>query len=38
MLKNIAYSSETITFYDYIHTETFAEKTIINNEWVWRKI
>lgn len=36
-LKQLAYSEETITIDDYIHTETFAEKTICERKWIWKR-
>jgi len=38
ILKIIANSENVITITDYIHTEMFAEKTIINKEWIWKRI
>jgi hypothetical protein len=36
VFEEIALSDDDITIYDYIHTETFAEKTIENDEWIWK--
>lgn len=37
IFSNLAFSNETeITIYDYLNTNQFAEKTIINNNWIWR--
>ena len=37
VLKELAFSDTEITINDYIHTETFAEKTIHNNQWIWKQ-
>jgi len=38
VFREISLSDNDITIDDYIHTETFAEKTIDNNnEWIWKR-
>ena len=36
ILCEIIYSKNEVNIYDYVHTDNFAEKTILNNIWIWK--
>jgi len=35
ILEELVTSEETVTIYDYLHLEKFAEKMLANREWIW---